>query len=173
MPRRPQPVDMVARAEGKLRKAQAALEAERTALSEARETWRLASAQAKPASRAASNTRVRQAKALVDKKKRRLTVLRAQVTDCRVRLADARVLAKIQASEAAVRQKLTERATALANKAEADRKRAVKAFEQRFVKKRAVEDRTKLREIEKALESKHRQAVKQLSAKLSSPDSLG
>ena len=84
-------------------------------------------------------------------------------------LANAKALARIKASEAAVKQKIEERSTALASKADADLAKAVKLFEQRFKKKRLAANKLKLASIEKKLLAKHKQAVKQLGAKISDP----
>ena len=60
----------------------------------------------------------------------------------------------------------------MASRTEADLAKAVKAFEQRFMKRRAIEDKNKLADIEKSLQAKHRQAVKQLASKLNDPEVL-
>ena len=172
MPSNTQRPDIVKKAEEGLRKVEAMIDRERKALNEAKHKLERAQAKAKASTRAAEQNAVKRAKAAVDKVNQRLKTLRGQLDEGRASLADSRVLTKIKASEVAVRQKLEERASALASRAEADLAKAVKVFEQRFMKKRALEDKNKLASIEKKLQAKHRQAVKQLASKLNDPEVL-
>ena len=163
MPGKTQLSDLVKKAEDGLRRVEGMIDRERKTLSEAKKKWESAQAKAKASTRAAEQNAVKRAKAAVDKANQRLKTLRGQMDEGRANLSDSRVLAKIKASEVAVRQKLEERASALASRTEADLAKAVKAFEQRFMKKRAIEDKNKLADIEKSLQAKHRQAVMAVS----------
>ena len=140
---------IVTKAEEGLKKVEAMVANERKALAAAKAKVDEARAKAKKTARAADKNAVKRAAAAAEKLNAKLKASRAKVADTKAAVANAKALARIKASEAAVKQKIEERSTALASKADADLAKAVKLFEQRFKKKRLAANKLKLASIEK------------------------